>query len=128
MKESQALATETVALVRTWLTEAEAFPVDSSAKQLAGVVKDPAGLAFTVGFVDGVVRPEDLRVAAANLAMDMTVLIVLVESTADEGVFVFFDQNADGTADMAIFLDNCSATTGAAADNTFDNTDWDQFI
>ncbi len=68
VKQAQALATETVALVRTWLTEAEAFPVDSSAKQLAGVVKDQAGLAFTVGFVDGVVRPEDLRVAAANLA------------------------------------------------------------
>ncbi len=65
---SGALTVETVALVRRWLTEAAGFPVDSSARQLAGVLKDPAGLAFTVGFVDGVVRPEDLRVAAANLA------------------------------------------------------------
>ena len=61
------LTNKTIALVRKWLTEAESFPVDSSATQLAGVLKDPNGLAFTVGFVDGVVRPEDLRVAARNL-------------------------------------------------------------
>jgi RHH-type proline utilization regulon transcriptional repressor/proline dehydrogenase/delta 1-pyrroline-5-carboxylate dehydrogenase len=62
-----ALAQQTIALVRKWLTEAEAFPVEGSAAQLAGVLKDPNGLAFTVGFVDGVVRPEDLRVAARTL-------------------------------------------------------------
>jgi RHH-type proline utilization regulon transcriptional repressor/proline dehydrogenase/delta 1-pyrroline-5-carboxylate dehydrogenase len=32
------------------------------------VLKDPRGLDFTVGFVDGVIRPEDRRVAARNLA------------------------------------------------------------
>lgn len=64
---SPELASDTVALVRRWLTEAQNFPVDNSAKQLAGVLKDPNGLAFTVGFVDGVVRPEDLHVAARNL-------------------------------------------------------------
>jgi RHH-type proline utilization regulon transcriptional repressor/proline dehydrogenase/delta 1-pyrroline-5-carboxylate dehydrogenase len=31
------------------------------------VLRDPHGLNFTVGFVDGVVRPEDLGVAARNL-------------------------------------------------------------
>jgi RHH-type proline utilization regulon transcriptional repressor/proline dehydrogenase/delta 1-pyrroline-5-carboxylate dehydrogenase len=62
------LADEAVALVRRWLTEAAKVPVDASAKQLAGVLKDPDGLAFTVGFVDGVIRPEDLSVAARNLA------------------------------------------------------------
>jgi len=62
------LAAESIALVRHWLTEASGIPVDSSATQLAGVLKDPHGLDFTVGFVDGVVRPEDLSVAAANLA------------------------------------------------------------
>ena len=61
-------ATETIALVRRWLAEASGFPVDGSAAQLAGVLRDPKGLAFTVGFVDGVVRPEDLRVAAHTLA------------------------------------------------------------
>ena len=64
---SPELATDSIALVRKWLTEAQGFPVDSSAVMLAGVLKDPNGLAFTVGFVDGVVRPEDLRVAARNL-------------------------------------------------------------
>ena len=32
------------------------------------MLKDPNGLDFTVGFVDGVMRPEDLQVAARNLA------------------------------------------------------------
>lgn len=66
--QAKALATEAVALVRHWLTEASKVPVDASAQQLAGVLKDPNGLEFTVGFVDGVVRPEDLNVAARNLA------------------------------------------------------------
>ncbi|WP_461172943.1 bifunctional proline dehydrogenase/L-glutamate gamma-semialdehyde dehydrogenase [Arthrobacter sp. Z1-9] len=66
--EAKALANEAVALVRHWLTEASKVPVDASAQQLAGVLKDPNGLEFTVGFVDGVVRPEDLNVAARNLA------------------------------------------------------------
>ena len=66
--QAKALASEAVALVRHWLTEASKIPVDASAQQLAGVLKDPNGLEFTVGFVDGVVRPEDLNVAARNLA------------------------------------------------------------
>ena len=40
---------------------------DPSAERLAGVLKDPRGLEFTLGFVDGVMRPEDLRVAGKNL-------------------------------------------------------------
>ncbi|HBH57837.1 MAG TPA: 1-pyrroline-5-carboxylate dehydrogenase, partial [Arthrobacter bacterium] len=66
--QARALAEETITLVRRWLTEASKVPVDASAEQLAGVLKDPNGLDFTVGFVDGVVRPEDLHVAARNLA------------------------------------------------------------
>ncbi|WP_426979572.1 proline dehydrogenase family protein [Pseudarthrobacter sp. O4] len=66
--EAAALAEDTTALVRHWLAEAAKVPVDASAEQLAGVLKDPNGLDFTVGFVDGVVRPEDLQVAARNLA------------------------------------------------------------
>jgi RHH-type proline utilization regulon transcriptional repressor/proline dehydrogenase/delta 1-pyrroline-5-carboxylate dehydrogenase len=62
------LADEAVALVRRWLAESRDEPVDAAATRLAGVLRDPNGLAFTVGFVDGVVRPEDFRVAAANLA------------------------------------------------------------
>ncbi|THJ66291.1 aldehyde dehydrogenase family protein [Arthrobacter echini] len=63
------LPEESIALVRRWLTEASKIPVETSAKQLAGVLKDPDGLAFTVGFVDGVIRPEDLSVAARNLGV-----------------------------------------------------------
>ena len=63
-----ALAQEAIALVRHWLTEASKIPVDVSAQRLAGVLKDPNGLDFTVGFVDGVIRPEDLSVAGRKLA------------------------------------------------------------
>ncbi|UKA59212.1 bifunctional proline dehydrogenase/L-glutamate gamma-semialdehyde dehydrogenase [Arthrobacter sp. FW306-2-2C-D06B] len=64
----QELAHEAIQLVRHWLTEASKVPVDVSAQRLAGVLKDPNGLDFTVGFVDGVIRPEDLTVAGRNLA------------------------------------------------------------
>ncbi|MCS5732860.1 bifunctional proline dehydrogenase/L-glutamate gamma-semialdehyde dehydrogenase [Herbiconiux daphne] len=63
----EGLVADTVALVRRWLREASAFPTDPSGERLAGVLKDPSGLGFTVGFVDGVVRPEDRRVAAETL-------------------------------------------------------------
>ncbi|WP_231123897.1 proline dehydrogenase family protein [Nocardioides sambongensis] len=69
-----ALTDEVEALVRQWLATAAEVPADSSAEQLAGVLKDPAGLPFAVGFVDGVIRPEDPRVAAqafAELAEDL---------------------------------------------------------
>ncbi|GAA1780282.1 proline dehydrogenase family protein [Agromyces lapidis] len=56
-----------VALVRRWLEESAKHPVEPAAQRLAGVLKDPNGLAFTVGFVDGVMRPEDLGVAGRNL-------------------------------------------------------------
>jgi len=64
---SDPLAVEAVATVHRWLAEsAEAAP-DRSEQRLAGVLKDPRGLDFTIGFVDRVVRPEDLRVAGRNL-------------------------------------------------------------
>ncbi|MFE7699834.1 bifunctional proline dehydrogenase/L-glutamate gamma-semialdehyde dehydrogenase [Microbacterium keratanolyticum] len=61
------LADDAVALVRQWLVESRKVPVDAAAERLAGVLRDPNGLDFTVGFVDGVVRPEDTRVAARAL-------------------------------------------------------------
>jgi len=57
-----------IALVERWLAESANHPVDPAAQRLAGVLKDEHGLAFTVGFVDGVMRPEDLGVAGRNLA------------------------------------------------------------
>jgi RHH-type proline utilization regulon transcriptional repressor/proline dehydrogenase/delta 1-pyrroline-5-carboxylate dehydrogenase len=62
------LADETVELVRRWLADAAQVPADASAAQLAGLLKDPRGLPFTVGFIDGVIRPEDDAVAARNFA------------------------------------------------------------
>ncbi|HWR84493.1 MAG TPA: proline dehydrogenase family protein, partial [Rhodoglobus sp.] len=65
--EFHGLADESVATVRRWLDASGDAPADPSAQRLAGLLKDPLGLEFTVGFVDRVVRPEDLRVAARNL-------------------------------------------------------------
>ena len=63
----RALADEAVALARTWLDASRQVEQDAAARRLAGVLSDRNGLAFTVGFVDGVVRPEDVHVAAGNL-------------------------------------------------------------
>lgn len=67
LPDLRGLADEAVDLVRAWLAEAAEVAPDAAGARLAGVLRDPAGLDFTVGFVDGVVRPEDHRVAAANL-------------------------------------------------------------
>lgn len=62
-----ALAEQTIATVRRWLAESADVKPDASAARLAGLLKDPKGLDFTLGFVDRVVRPEDVRVAGRNL-------------------------------------------------------------
>lgn len=62
------LAERAVAQVERWLEASRGEPVDAAAQRLAGVLNDPHGLDFTVGFVDGVVRPEDVHVAARKLA------------------------------------------------------------
>ena len=61
------LEDEVVALVRAWLDAAAEFPVESSAARLADLLRDEDGLAFTSRFIDGVIRPEDERVAARTL-------------------------------------------------------------
>ncbi|NYD40230.1 bifunctional proline dehydrogenase/L-glutamate gamma-semialdehyde dehydrogenase [Nocardioides panaciterrulae] len=66
---NQDLAEACVELVRRWLREAAQIPDDAAASRLAAVLRDPAGLDFTVGFVDRVIRPEDARVAARNFAL-----------------------------------------------------------
>ena len=53
--------------MREWLAQSEKAKPDPSAERLAGVLKDPRGLEFTLGFVDGVMRPEDLKVAGKKL-------------------------------------------------------------
>lgn len=62
------LAAPTIDLVEKWLAESKQYPADASAERLAGVLRDPNGLEFTMGFVDRVVRPEDSYVAGQALA------------------------------------------------------------
>lgn len=56
-----------VALVHHWVQQEAAIPVDPAAKRLAGMLHDPNGLPFTLGFIDGVMRPESASAAASNL-------------------------------------------------------------
>ena len=60
-------ADKAVALVREWLAQTEGVQPDGSAARLAGLLQDPVGLDFAIGFVDRVARPDDLRVAGRNL-------------------------------------------------------------
>ncbi|QDP96476.1 aldehyde dehydrogenase family protein [Microlunatus elymi] len=64
-----ALLNDVVTLVRRWLDEAREIPRDAGGKRLANLLQHPAGLDFTLGFVDGVIRPEDPVAAAAELAV-----------------------------------------------------------
>ncbi|MFM2023825.1 MAG: hypothetical protein RIR89_1217, partial [Actinomycetota bacterium] len=52
--------------VRSWVDESKKLRVNKPSKRLAGLLQDERGLEFAVGFIDGVIRPEDLRVAASN--------------------------------------------------------------
>ena len=64
---SASLADRAVELARRWVIEAAAADVDPAAARLAGVLRDANGLPFTLGFVDGVMRPESLGAAASRL-------------------------------------------------------------
>ena len=68
-KQALELADESVAQVRQWLNRAAELHrrSDPSSKRLADLLKDPDGPGFAQGFVDRVLRPEDLGVAARNL-------------------------------------------------------------
>ena len=64
---SASLADRAVELARRWVVEAAAVEPDPAAARLAGVLQDANGLPFTLGFVDGVMRPESLTAAASQL-------------------------------------------------------------
>lgn len=53
--------------VQQWVLSSSQQRGSRSAKRLSGLLQDPTGLEFAVGFVDGVIRPEDKNVAAKNL-------------------------------------------------------------
>lgn len=63
---SPELVEEIDGLVRGWLREAALRGADPAARRLAALLRDPDGLAFTLGFVDRVIRPEDDRIAAES--------------------------------------------------------------
>jgi RHH-type proline utilization regulon transcriptional repressor/proline dehydrogenase/delta 1-pyrroline-5-carboxylate dehydrogenase len=56
-----------VRLAEKWVAESAESAVDPAARRLAGILGDRNGLPFTVGFVDGVMRPESLVAAASHL-------------------------------------------------------------
>ena len=62
------LVADSIKQVEAWVNAAKSLPASKSAELLAAVLRDENGLNFAVGFVDGVVRPESLRIAARNLA------------------------------------------------------------
>ena len=65
------LADAAIELVERWLVAARASATSAdtaTAERLHGVVVDPGGVAFAMRFVDRVVRPDDHRVAAGQLA------------------------------------------------------------
>lgn len=62
------LADRAVERARKWVRESEKYPEDPAAKLLSQILSDSRGLDFTVAFVDKVIRPEDLKVAAAELS------------------------------------------------------------
>lgn len=61
------LADRAVELAQRWIFEASEAEVDPAAGRLAAVLQDDNGLPFTLGFVDGVMRPESLSAAAVQL-------------------------------------------------------------
>jgi RHH-type proline utilization regulon transcriptional repressor/proline dehydrogenase/delta 1-pyrroline-5-carboxylate dehydrogenase len=67
------LAERSIELVRTWIDPKRAPSArpgrgsDEPAQRLAALLRDPAGLGFTVQFIDRVIRPEDASTAAHAL-------------------------------------------------------------
>ena len=53
--------------VQQWVLASSQLKSSPAAKRLSGLLQDPSGLEFAVGFIDGVIRPEDKNIAARNL-------------------------------------------------------------
>lgn len=61
------LAEAAIEQARNWVLESKKSRPDQAGKRLARVLQDPNGLSFMVGFIDRVLRPEDIKVSAQNL-------------------------------------------------------------
>ncbi len=68
ISETELIAGQANELAKSWSSEASLAKSSPAAERLAGLLADPDGLYFAVGFIDGVVRPEDNKVAARALA------------------------------------------------------------
>ncbi len=71
VNDADGLAEETVELVARWLDRAKQIETKSdraTSGQLNELIEDPDGVAFTMAFVDRVVRPDDNGAAADQLA------------------------------------------------------------
>ena len=66
--EISQITEQSVALAKSWSSQASLAKSSPAAERLAGLLADPDGLYFAVGFIDGVVRPEDNKVAAQALS------------------------------------------------------------
>ncbi|MFT4220050.1 MAG: proline dehydrogenase family protein, partial [Microbacterium sp.] len=67
MNDDHPLAEHAVALAARWAAAEADADIAPAAQRLAGVLQDDNGLPFTLGFVDGVMRPESLTAAASQL-------------------------------------------------------------
>ena len=61
------LSAAVIEQVQHWVLDASQQKNSQAADRLSGLLQDANGLDFAVGFVDGVIRPESLKVAAKNL-------------------------------------------------------------
>ena len=61
------LSSAVVEQVQHWVLDASQQKNSQAANRLSGLLQDSNGLDFAVGFEDGVIRPESLKVAAKNL-------------------------------------------------------------
>lgn len=61
------LADEATTTVQRWVDSAAGVATPASERRLTRLLADPAGARFAIAFVDGVLRPDDLRVASRNL-------------------------------------------------------------
>lgn len=57
-----------VLTAKRWSQQAVGHDEPLATRLLAQILEDPSGLDFTVEFVDGVIRPEDMRVAVRKLS------------------------------------------------------------
>ena len=67
MSFESSLIEKAVDQAKRWIDGSRAYPASRAATLLAETLHHEDGLDYTVSFVDGVIRPEDPKVASDNL-------------------------------------------------------------